>query len=458
MVGDTIAALATAVGPAGVAVVRVSGPEALTVGSLVFRCSQLASLAQGQARHVYYGWLLDGPGGRPLDDGLVWFSPGPHSFTGEDVVEISCHGGTVPSRLALESVLRAGARLAEPGEFTRRAFLNGRLDLAQAEATMDLIEARTGAAFAAARKRLDGDLSRRVSEVGRRVLSLLAEIEARADFPELDLDELDPAVVSQELQGCLEALHELLAGAEEGRLLREGLHVVLVGRPNVGKSSLLNALLEEERAIVSDVPGTTRDVVEAGLAVGGVPVTLADTAGLRESGDALEMAGTRRTAAAVQEADLAIFVVDAAAGWSAADEAAASSLPDVPVIVAANKCDLRRWAPGDEVRGRMGNIREVLQVSARTGEGVDSLRQAMARAAGVRHREEPLLGSVRQKNAVERAATALEMARSAVLAGVSLDVITVDLRGAREALGEVTGESAPDAVLDEVFSRFCIGK
>lgn len=458
MMGDTIAALATAVGPAGVAVVRVSGPEALDVAARVFRCSQLASLAAGEARHVYYGRLLDGPEGQPLDDGVAWFSRGPHSFTGEDVVEISCHGGVMPARLALQSVLRAGARLAEPGEFTRRAFLNGRLDLAQAEATMDLIQARTGAAFAAARRRLDGQLSRRVRDVGRRILSLLAEIEARGDFPELELEELEPAEVNSGLAGCIEELRGLLAGAEEGRLLREGLHVVLVGRPNVGKSSLLNALLGEERAIVSEMPGTTRDVIEAGLAIQGVPVTLADTAGLRDSGDPLERAGTRRTVAVLEQADVAVFVVDAAEGWVAEDAVAASSLPDVPVIVAANKCDLRRWTPGDDLRRIVRGIREVVEVSARTGEGIGPLREAIARAAGLMRREEPVLGTVRQRNAVERAIASLVTATSAVQEGVSLDLVTVDLRGALGALGEITGQNAPDAVLDEIFSRFCIGK
>jgi len=458
LLGDTIAALATAVGEAGVSVVRLSGPEAVTCAARVFRCSRLESLAEGRPRRVYHGWLLDGPGGRRLDDGLAWFSRAPHSFTGEDVVEISCHGGVVASRLALEAVLRGGARLADPGEFTRRAFLNGRLDLAQAEATIDLVQARTGAAFDAARRRLEGELSRRVSSVADRLLGVMAEIEARGDFPDLELEELEPPQVSRELRACMEALRELLAGAEEGRLLREGLRVVLAGRPNVGKSSLLNALLGEERAIVSAVPGTTRDVIEEALVVEGVPVVLADTAGLRESADPLELAGTGRTAAALRQADVVVFVIDAGAGWLPEDEAAAAALPKTPVIVAVNKSDLRRWAPETAMIERIAGGTDVLEVSARTGQGLGALRQAIARAAGVRRREEPMLGTVRQKHAVERAVASLETAAAAVEGGVSLDLAAVDLREAWGALGEVTGENAPEALLDEVFSRFCIGK
>ncbi|MCL5676990.1 MAG: tRNA uridine-5-carboxymethylaminomethyl(34) synthesis GTPase MnmE [Firmicutes bacterium] len=441
--------------------VRVSGPEALQVVGRVFRRADGLPLSEGQGRRVYFGWLMDRPGGERLDECLCWFMPAPRSFTGEDVAEVSCHGGRVASRLALEAILRAGARLAEPGEFTRRAFLNGRVDLAQAEATIDLVRARTEGAFAAAQKRLAGELSIRVREVGDRLVGLLAEVEARADFPELELEELDGSLVTAELEACAGVLEGLVAGAARGRLLRDGLRVVLLGRPNVGKSSLLNALLGTERAIVSSVPGTTRDAIEESLDVDGVPVVLVDTAGVRETGDELELAGVTRTEAALREAGLAVLVVDAAQGWNEGDSAAARRAAGLPLVVAANKRDLRPWVPAKENWGGLPGVRAVVGVSARTGEGLEELRAGMVavmEAALRRRGEDALVASVRQRDALERSLSAIRLAQEAVRAGVSLDLASVDLRAAQLALQEVTGEAAPEAVLDEIFSRFCIGK
>lgn len=459
MLDDTIAALATAPGDSGVSLLRVSGPNALAVVGRVFRRADGKPLAEAEARRVYYGWLLDRPGGKRIDECLSWFMPGPRSFTGENVVEVSCHGGRVASRMALEALLAAGARLAEAGEFTRRAFLNGRMDLAQAEATIDLIRARTGDAFRAARRRMEGELSRRVRAVSERLLGLLAEIEVRSDFPELELDELDADLVSTELDACADELEALLAGARRGRLLREGLRVVLVGRPNVGKSSLLNALLGAERVIVSEVPGTTRDTVEESLDVDGVPAVLVDTAGIRETADALELAGAERARAAVESADLTLLVIDAGEGWVDEDRAAAETSGLVPMILVVNKSDVRRWKPAG--RELPAGVRAVVGVSARTGEGLNELRAAMAAAAGAaesRRGEDALVATVRQQDSVTRALKAVEAARDGVARGMAFDLISVDLNGARAALGEITGEEAPEAVLDQIFSRFCIGK
>lgn len=458
MLGDTIAALASGAGEAGVSLIRLSGPEALTVADRVFVRTGGGGLAADGPRRVCHGWLLEKPGGERLDEGLAWYMPGPQSYTGEDVVEISCHGGALASRLALQAVLRGGARLAEPGEFTRRAFLNGRVDLAQAEATIDLVRARTRGAFDAARRRLGGELSRRLAELGRRLLELLAEVEVRADFPEVELDELEPSRVLGDLAACEAELERLLAGAESGRLLREGLKVILVGRPNVGKSSLLNALLGEERAIVSHTPGTTRDAIEESLEVEGVPVVLVDTAGVREGGDALEMAGVARTRAALRRGDLALLVLDAAAGWDEEDVAAAREAQGLPLLVVVNKAELSGWRPGEADLAQVSTVRGVVRVSALLGEGLTELRHAIAAAAGLRRGEQALVGTVRQRDALERAVAAVLRASAAVSQGVSLDLVAVDLREARGAIGEVMGEGAPEAVLDEIFSRFCIGK
>ena len=458
MADDTIAALATAAGEAGVSLVRVSGDAALAVVAGIFVPAVGESFRAAAARRVYYGWLLSEPGGERTDDVLAWYMPGPHSYTGEDVVEISCHGGGVAPRLALTAALRAGARLAEPGEFTRRAFMNGRVDLAQAEATIDLVRARTDEAFRAARRLLSGELSEQVRAVGRRLLALLAELEARGDFPDLELPELSPALVASELQGCAGALSSLLGGAEQGRLLREGLRVVLAGRPNVGKSSLLNALLGEERAIVSAVPGTTRDTIEESITIEGVPVVLVDTAGLREGGDEVEMAGVGRTGAALAGADLALLVLDAGAGWTAGDTAAVERLSKVPTVVAVNKADICEWLPAPAELAQVANMQAVVSVSAQELRGLRELRQAIAGAAGLRRGETPLIATVRQRDAVERAMASLGEAGRAALAGTPLDLLAVDINAARLALGEITGESAPEAVLEAIFARFCIGK
>lgn len=458
VLGDTIAALASGAGEAGVSLIRVSGAEALGVAERVFRRTGGRWLAADGPRRVCHGWLLDRPGGERLDECLAWYMPGPHSYTGEDVVEISCHGGTLAARLALQAVLRGGARLAEPGEFTRRAFLNGKVDLTQAEATIDLVRARTRDAFGAAQRRLGGELSRRLAAVGQRLLGLLAEAEARGDFPELELADLEPAWVQGEIGAAQGELERLLAGAETGRMLREGLKAVLVGRPNVGKSSLLNTLLGDERAIVSEVPGTTRDAIEESLEIEGVPVILVDTAGVRESGDRLEMAGVARTSAALREADLALLVLDASTGWQGEDVAAAREAQGLPLLVVVNKADLSAWQPSEGELQRVGAVRGVVAVSALSGEGLGELRRAIACAAGVRRGELALVATVRQRAALEQAQDALRRASEAVAAGVSLDLVAVDLREAREAIGEVAGEGAPESVLDAIFSRFCIGK
>lgn len=458
MLDDTIAALATAAGEAGVSVVRISGRDALQIAGSVFAPASGEALARAAARRVYYGWVTEARGSRRIDDGLAWYMPGPHSYTGEDVVEISCHGGLAAPGQVLTAVLHAGARLAEPGEFTRRAFINGRVDLAQAEATLDLVRARTEDALLAARRRHDGELSLRVRGVVRRLLVLQAEMTARGDFPDLELADLEPADVAAELRGCVTELQGLLAGAERGRLLREGLRVVLAGRPNVGKSSLLNALLGEERAIVSAVPGTTRDTIEETVAIEGVPVLLVDTAGLRESGDEVEMAGVNRTGYALARADLVLLVLDAADGRTAGDVAAAATLGPAPTVVVVNKADLAGWGPAAAELQTLENWRGTVRVSARLGEGLGELRTTIAAAAGLRRSESALIGTVRQREAVERAADALGEAARGVLSGVPIDVVSVDVNAARLALGEVTGETAPEAVLDEVFSRFCIGK
>jgi tRNA modification GTPase len=406
---------------------------------------------------MVYGLMVDAAGAT-LAEGLAVLMRGPHSFTGEDVIELHCHGGPVAVRRVLDATLAAGARLAEPGEFTRRAFLNGRMDLAQAEAVIDIIRAKTDRAMDAAVQQLRGELSSAVREIRDRLLAVSAHLEADIDFPELDLEVQTQAEVDAGCDWCLERIGGLLAGAHRGKLLREGLHVVLAGRPNVGKSSLLNRLVRENRAIVTDIPGTTRDVIEEWVNIRGLPVVLADTAGIRETGDLVERLGVDRSRAMLERADLILLVVDAADGLTAEDRQLIALLPaGKPRFGVANKIDI---APGfnvGELSEAIGQSR-VYAVSAQSGMGVDAVEEGIARFAGIVDKEEFVLANARQAEALRRAAVHLEAAQATRRAGFGSDMISIDIRAAWIVLGEITGESVGEDLLDQIFSRFCIGK
>jgi tRNA modification GTPase len=383
---------------------------------------------------------------------------GPHSFTGEDVVELHCHGGQVAVRRVLESVLAAGARIAEPGEFTRRAFMNGRLDLSQAEAVIDVIRAKTDRALEAAVQQLRGGLRDEVRQIRDQLLEAAAHLEADIDFPELDLEVHTFDLVLQVCQKAAARVSTLLAGAKQGKLLREGFRVVLAGRPNVGKSSLLNRLVRENRAIVTEVPGTTRDVIEEWISLRGIPVIVADTAGIRETTDVVERLGVDRSRAMLQRADLILLVVEANAGVTVEDRRLAELLPPGPErLVVVNKVDL---APDLDLATFAwgGSEHRVLGISAETGLGLDELEQVIAGAAGMSDREESLVANARQEAALRRALSHLEAAVETRQNGFGSDLVSIDVRGAWLSLGEVIGESAGDDLLDQIFSRFCIGK
>ena len=451
MADDTIAAVATAVAPGqgSVAIVRLSGPQAEVIGRLLF-------VAPGhqpwESHRVLYGHVVDPGTGERVDEALLLLMQAPRSFTREDVVELHCHGGLICVQRVLELVLAAGARRAEPGEFSQRAFLNGRLDLTRAEAISELITARSRRAAQLAIAGLDGGLQRRITALRERLLDQLAELEARVDFEE-DLPPLDPALVTAELRAVRSALEQLLADAAQGQLLREGLRVAIVGRPNVGKSSLLNRLSRSERAIVTDLPGTTRDLVESELVLEGVPLTLLDTAGIRATEDQVERIGIERSRAALQAADAVLLLFDLTVGWTAEDQALAALVPEgVPLLRVGNKADQLdpTAAPvaGAEVR-----------VSALSGEGQAQLVEALLRCCG-RSEAQGLLVALngRQRDLAARAASGLTASLEAADQQLPWDFWTIDLRAAVRALGEITGAEVSEAVLDRVFARFCIGK
>jgi tRNA modification GTPase len=453
LIDDTIAAVATAVsaGEGSVAIVRISGPAAAAIGQRLF-------VAPGKqpwhSHRVLYGHVVDPATAERVDEALLLWMQAPRSFTREDVVELHCHGGLVAVQRVLELVLAAGARRAEPGEFSQRAFLNGRLDLTRAEAISEMITARSRRAAQLAMAGIDGGLQQRIGGLRERLLDQLAELEARVDFEE-DLPPLDGAAVVAELEAVRTALLQLVVEARQGELLREGLRVAIVGRPNVGKSSLLNRLSRTERAIVTDLPGTTRDLVESELVIQGVPLTLLDTAGIRATDDRVEQLGIARSRAALAAADVALLLFDLEAGWTAADQELREQVPPaVPLLVVGNKADLADLAEGPAGPGSAD-----VCISALSGAGQEQLEQALLRCCG--HGGDQGLQVALNRRQRDLAATAAEaLARSLEAAQQQLpwDFWTIDLRAAVRALGEITGEEVSEAVLDRVFSRFCIGK
>ncbi len=462
----TIAAIATPAGEGGIGVVRVSGADAAAIAARVFRkpgrSSKPVDLASTESHRLIYGRIVDPATSDLIDEVLLGWMAGPHTYTKEDTVEISCHGGPVPLQETLRLLLAAGARQAEPGEFTLRAFLNGRLDLTQAEAVLNVIGARTSESLRLAVSDLAGDLTRRLSPANAALVSLLAYLDASADFPD---DEIDTSDIDHGLLAAEEALADVVAGSKAGMLLRDGAQIALVGRPNVGKSSLLNALLRAERAIVTPIAGTTRDVIAESINVQGIPVTLLDTAGIVETEDLVEKIGVELSRKALSTAAAIAFVVDGSVSLQEGDLAVANLLAgrpsgeQTPVIVVWNKHDLGDIADR-EALGRLLPGATQVTISATTGEGLADLESALATTlrGGTSSEARPALISARQRAAVDRALQHIRDAQEARVAGYPQDLLATPVRAALHAVGEVTGEDVDEAVIQEIFSRFCIGK
>jgi tRNA modification GTPase len=441
-------ATAVAPGQGGIAVIRVSGPVAEDVGRSIV---QVPGRQDWESHRVVYGHVLDATGQRRLDEVLLLLMRRPRSFTGEDVVEIHCHGGVMAVQRVLERVLeQPGVRRALPGEFSQRAVLNGRLDLTRAEAVSELVAARSRRAADLAIAGLDGGIHAQITALRERLLDQLTELEARVDFEE-DLPALDGEALLLELQAVRLELQQLVRDGERGDALRSGLRVALVGRPNVGKSSLLNRLSRRERAIVTELPGTTRDLLESEIVLEGVPITLLDTAGIRATQDVVEQMGIARSEQALASADLVLLVIDAQQGWTPEDRALLERIPPaVPRLVVANKQDLLETEAPAEA--------DVL-LSAISGEGEDQLVKAVLTRCGAGDASAVLLAlNERQRDLAARAAEALARSQEVAAQQLPWDFWTIDLREAIRALGEITGEELTEAVLDRVFSRFCIGK
>jgi tRNA modification GTPase len=455
---DTIAAVATSVGEGGISIIRVSGDKALKMVSSIFSGKNGRSLEDIKSYTMRYGHIIDKASEDVIDEVIVSYMKGPRSFTAEDTIEINCHGGVVATNRVLEEVIKSGARIAEPGEFTKRAFLNGRIDLSQAEAVIDIIRAKTELSMKSALMQSEGRISREISKLRHRLLGVIAHIEATVDFPEDDLEEITSDKVTVDLIDINNEIKHLLSTANEGKILREGLNVVIVGKPNVGKSSLLNAILMENRAIVTEVAGTTRDVIEEYINIDGIPIKIIDTAGIRATEDVVEKIGVEKSKEKINEADLIILMLDLSRELDIEDKEIIQYIEDRKYILILNKADLN--AKLDKVEIAQLNPKNIIETSAKTGEGIDELKTLIKEMffRGEVAAVEVMITNNRHKEALLRANERCEAALLTLQGMLSIDLASIDVRSAWSHLGEITGETLEEDLIDKIFSEFCIGK
>lgn len=454
-IADTIAAISTPLGEGGIGIIRISGPDARRIAERIFLRTNSGGLL---SHRFYYGEIVDPDSRSPLDEGMMVFMRAPRSFTREDVVELHCHGGYLLVEQILSLILSQGVRLAAPGEFTRRAFLNGRIDLLQAESVIDVIRGKTDAALALAQHQREGRLSSLIAEARQHLVHVLALLEAYVDFPDDEIGGLHREQLDSRCSAAQLIIDQLLASYDEGRVLRDGVSVLIAGKPNAGKSSLLNTLLREKRAIVTAIPGTTRDMIQEVVNIGGLPVTLIDTAGIRETGDEVEQEGVRRTLEAIPRADLVLFLVDGSRPYDSDDDQICTALEGRRFLLVRNKSDL----PETTVLPNVLSGLTPVVISTKTGEGIEQLKEAVCReflhGRAVDGREFVALSRARHRDALVKCRAVLIQFGESLAAGLPPEIAAVDLREALSALGEVTGETTPDEVLDLVFSQFCVGK
>lgn len=451
---DTIAAISTPVGSGGISIVRISGSEAIEIANKLFIPRKGKPLAERKIHTISYGNLVYK--GEVCDEVLVSLMRAPNTYTREDVVEINCHGGIRAVTAVLEAVLKSGARLAEPGEFTKRAFLNGRLDLTQAEAVIDIINAKTDKSREAALKRLDGRLCRKIKALREDILTMIAHIEAAIDYPEHDDETMTYSMIADGVHRVSGAVQGLIDGADIGRIYNEGIKTVILGRPNVGKSSLLNAVIDEERAIVTDIPGTTRDVLEELINIGGIPLKLIDTAGIRDTDNAIEKIGVEKSRKLAEEADLVLLMLDGSRKMTDEDRELISLSENKKRIILINKTDLEQNIALDEI-----STLDPIFVSVKTDMGIEQLYdriKEMFLKGDIAENDEALISNERNKNSLYKAKLHLDNVLETVNNRMPEDFISMDLTQAYESLGEITGESLEEDIIDKIFSEFCLGK
>ncbi len=452
---DTICAVSTPPGEGGIGIIRISGGMATGIAVKIFKPRRDKNLLTAPSHSLHYGHVVDPASGETVDEALLSVMRAPSTYTREDVIEIHCHGGMMPLWRTLGLCISAGARQAEPGEFTKRAFLNGRIDLAQAEAVMDIIRAKTDLSLRAANEQLLGGLSGEIAALRDRLLSLIAAVEAGIDFPEEDIETGTGQPLAEEADGLLAAVDSLLSGYAYGRILRDGFATAIVGKPNVGKSSLLNALLKQNRAIVTEVPGTTRDVLEEYLNIAGVPLKILDTAGIRHSHDIVEQEGVRRSLGAIGSADIVLFVLDGSQPLTTEDRRVMDEVKGKHVIAIINKSDLPRKL--EQLRKSDAQV----SVSCLTGEGLEDLKRAISdqvKQGTISSREHVWAVNQRHRTALEQTKESLQKALESITSGLSPEFISLDLRGALDSLGLIIGATYTEDILERIFNDFCIGK
>ena len=454
---DTISAISTPPGEGGIGIVRVSGPASISIAKKIFTTPKGESLNGVESHKLIHGYIKDPDTRKNIDEVLLAVMHSPKSFTGEDVVEISCHGGSLPLNKILSLTIKSGARLAEPGEFTKRAFLNGRLNLLQAEAVIDIIKSKSDTALESAMNQLQGGLAKQIASIRNKLIDILAEIETDIDFPEEDIEFKNKLEFKKGLESVLTEIGQLVDSYRYGKIYREGVSVVIAGRPNVGKSSLMNALLNEERAIVTSIPGTTRDTIEEGLNINGLTIKIVDTAGIRESEGFVEQEGIKRTQKAIEGAGLIIFLLDGSEGLREEDKDLIKEIKqkNKPVIIAINKIDVENKISSEWAGG------EFLKISALKNIGLDELRNKIFDIIYNGHCKTPegiFITRERHRERLSKAHDSLSKAVNAINQNLSSEFIAADLRLSLESLGEITGETYSEDVLNRIFQEFCIGK
>ena len=454
---DTIAAVATAYGEGGIGIIRISGEKSLDILEEIFEFHGIEEIVN---RRMTYGKIVDRDNGQTIDEVLAVYMKGPATYTAEDVVEINCHGSTVSLRKTLSLVLRKGARLAEPGEFTKRAFLNGRIDLSQAEAVIDVVKAKTDKSFDVALSQLEGGLSSYIRDIRQNLLDLLVDITVNIDYPDEDIEEITYDKLEINIKQIGDMIEKLLSTASSGRMIREGIRVAIAGKPNVGKSSLMNGLLRETRAIVTEIPGTTRDTIEEALSIRNIPVYLIDTAGIRETSDKVEKLGIEKSKEAFNNADFIIFIMDGSEEISSEDEEIIEYLKERKCLVLINKKDLEQKIDSVLIRNMLPNS-QIIKTSLINGDGIEEIENAVEElvyGGEITQSESMMVNNVRHINLLTDSFNSLEDALQMAVNREALDFIEIDVKNAYELTGEIIGESVNDDIINEVFARFCLGK
>ncbi|MCM3785289.1 tRNA uridine-5-carboxymethylaminomethyl(34) synthesis GTPase MnmE [Neobacillus mesonae] len=458
MISDTITAISTAVGEAGIAVIRVSGPDSIQEVGKIFKSKTPLHLAESHT--VHYGHIIEPDKMEHIEEVLVTVMRAPRSFTTEDVVEISSHGGVISVKRIMDLLLQQNIRVAEPGEFTKRAFLNGRIDLSQAEGVMDLIRSKSDRAFSVALKQVEGSLSSKIRDLRHTLVETLAHIEVNIDYPEHDVESLTSEFIKEKSSFVMNEIAKLLKTAEQGKILREGITTAIVGRPNVGKSSLLNTLAHDNRAIVTDIPGTTRDVIEEFVTINNIPLKLLDTAGIRETMDIVEQIGVERSRTAFSEADLILMVINSSEPIHEDEIELLEQIKGRQAIIVLNKIDLPTLA-NREILERYVDPSLIVPMSVKAEEGIDALEEAISKlffSGSLESADLTYVSNVRHISLLKKASQSLQDAYDATEQFIPIDMIQIDVRLAWEQLGEIVGDTAHDSLIDQIFSQFCLGK